>query len=117
MKDPDRYLQIQNIEMACAVEPDRQAQVIPAMRERVNQEFYYFSSSEARDTFRKDPVKFVGVLTDPVTQFRFEPDAESPKLVFEGRRFYFSADSTREHFAESPEAFWERPPDNMPHSH
>jgi YHS domain-containing protein len=108
---------MQNIEFECAVEPGRKAQVMPAMRERVNQEFFYFSGSEARDRFRKDPAKYAGELTDPVTQARFEPDADSPKLVFEGRRFYFSADSTRKTFLDSPESYWERPPDAIQFKH
>lgn len=117
MKGPGRYLQIQELEFGCAVETGREAQLIPGMRERVNQEFFYFSSSEARAKFQSDPLPYVGTLTDPVTQERFEPQEDSPKLVFEGRRFYFSEDSTRKQFLDSPESYWERPPDDMPHSH
>lgn len=117
MKDPDKYLNIQELHFNCPVEPKKQALLMPAMRERVNQEFYFFSGAEARDKFLHDPVKYVGTVTDPVSQVRFEPDEESPKLVFEGRRFFFSADSTREQFLKSPESYWERPPDKIPHEH
>ena len=117
MKDPGRYLQIQELEFACAVEPGKKAQIIPAMRERVNHEFFYFSSSKAKDTFQKNPVAYVGKLTDPVTHERFEPDADSPKLVFEGRRYFFSSNESREKFLEKPENYWERPASHTGHQH
>lgn len=108
MKDPEQYLISRETKVPCAVYPTRDAQLVPAMRERLNHEIFYFSGAGARRKFLEHPTRYCGYLTDPVSGARFRPDADSPRLEFGGRPYYFQSDSTRNRFGADPEAYAER---------
>jgi len=108
VKDPEHYLTYRETQVPCAVHPTRTAQLIPAMRARINHEIFYFSGAEARQRFLKDPTRYCGYLTDPVSRARFRPDEDSPRLEFGDRQYYFQSDSTRNRFGADPGAHAER---------
>jgi YHS domain-containing protein len=108
VKDPDHYLTYREVEVPCAVHPTRKAQLIPAMRVQLNYEIFYFSGAEALQQFKKNPTRYCGYLTDPVSAVRFRPTAKSPRLDFGGRPYYFQSDSTQRSFRNEPEKYAER---------
>lgn len=108
MKDPEQYLTHREVRVPCAVHPTRKAQLIPAMRARLNHEIFYFSGAEARQKFLDDPTRYCGYLTDPVSGARFRPAADAPRLEHAERVYYFQSDSTRNRFGADPAAFAER---------
>ena len=105
MQDPETYLQRNHLTMTCPVRPDRPAVIDPALRVQVNHEIYYVSDAGAVKRFRKDPLRYCGTLTDAVSLLRFRPTKTSPRHEHGGRRWYFSADSTRARFAALPDSF------------
>ena len=105
MQDPEPFLHAQQIAPRCAVYPDSVAKVDRNHRERINYEVFYFSSDRARKRFERDPLRYCGYLTDPVTQVRFRPTKRSPRIDFEGRAFYFASDTSRKAFASAPERY------------
>ncbi len=108
MKDPDHYLTFRRLSIPGTVYPKKKALLIPALRARLNWEIFYFSSIEARQKFEKDPTRYCGWLTDPISQQRFRPTPGSPHLEFDGRRYYFRSDSTMKRFGADPAKFADR---------
>ena len=102
------------VEIPCPVDPERMAIFDSDLRVRMNQEIYFFSSREAMRKFQADPRRYCGMLTDPVTQTRFKPMAKSPKMMHNGRAFYFAADSTCTTFQAAPDSLSRRRGDEMP---
>lgn len=73
-----------------------------SLREKINFEIYYFATAAEKEKFRKDPLRYCGKVSDPITLERFRPTASSPKFFYGGRVYYFSADSTRARFVANP---------------
>src|SRR2546426_4242558 len=94
VKDPELFLQDKKVTVQCLVHPERPAVVSPELRAMVNYEIYYFSDKGALRRFRKDPLRYCGIVTDPVNRVRFHPTERSPLWVYHDRPYYFSADST-----------------------
>jgi YHS domain-containing protein len=113
VQDPEIYHTDLKVELPCAVDPSRPAIVDAAHRALVNHEVYFFSSPEALRTFSKDPLRYCGRLTDPVSGVRFQPTRSSPKAVYEGRPYYFHSAANRRMFQASPEKY-EYPVRRMP---
>ena len=95
------------MKLTCPVEPKRAAVIDDEHLARIGHEVYFFSSSKARDRFLKDPLRWSGRLTDPVTQARFKPNGRSPRTEFDGRTYYFSSNQTRASFLRMPEMYAE----------
>ena len=72
---------------------------------RVNHEIYFFYDLKSRATFLRDPLRYCGQLTDPVSLVRFQPARTSPRLDYAGRRWYFSGESTLSSFNAMPDSF------------
>ncbi|MCP4290206.1 MAG: YHS domain-containing protein [bacterium] len=87
------------------VNPKKNAQLDAEHRVFVNWETYYLSDEKALVNFQKTAWKFIGKVTDPVSQMRFQPDVNSPTVVYEGRVFYFSSTENSTSFKKSPEDF------------
>jgi len=68
----------------------------------VNYETYYMSSKAAMGEFRKSRWRFTGMVTDPVSKVRFQPDGDSASAAAAGRFFYFSSRENAEKFAAAP---------------
>jgi YHS domain-containing protein len=72
---------------------------------RVNGEIYRFSRQETLARFRRDPVRWCGILRDPVTGQRFIPDRSSPRHDHHDVPYYFMDDSTWSAFRAAPERY------------
>jgi len=105
VQDPERYLKAQAIEVPCPVRPARHARLVPRYRADINYEIYFFSTDDARERFRNDPLRYCGWLTDPVSRARFRPTAASPRIKYKGRPYYFMSDSSRVTFQAAPDSF------------
>lgn len=85
------------------VDPTRLGSLDPRLRARVNGEIYRFSSAATRDRFRRDPVRWCGILRDPVNGVCFEPDRTAPRFDTADSPYFFTSDSTRAAFKADPE--------------
>jgi hypothetical protein len=52
--------------------------------------------------FQRNPLRWCGVLRDPVSGVRFVPDRRSPRLTHEDSPYYFIDDSTCAAFRAAP---------------
>ena len=105
VQGPEIWLNQLGVTVPCVVKTDRPARLDEAHRVFVNYETYYLADDEALATFRQSPWRFTGRLTDPVSEEKFTPTAESPRLDHGGRVFYFPDEKTKEAFAADPDAF------------
>lgn len=105
MQDPVPYLNFQGIDMLCPVNVDRFALIDSNHAVRLNYEWFFCSSDEAFAAFEKDPIRYCGILTDPVTLQRFLPGDESPVIEHGGISYYFWNDSTRITFQMMPDMY------------
>ncbi len=87
------------------VDPTRVGSLAPELRARVNGEYYRFSRTETMMRFVTDPVRFCGVLRDPVTGARFWPSHHSPRCDWDNAPYFFSSDSTRAEFLKDPKKY------------
>jgi YHS domain-containing protein len=72
---------------------------------RLNYEWFFCSSEDAVAAFNKDPIRYCGTLTDPVSRQRFVPGDDSPRVDHEGVSYYFWTDSTRITFQMMPDMY------------
>lgn len=105
MQGPEIWLVQLGINVTCVVDPSQPAILDEAHRVFVNYETYYLSSTEARQEFQKSPWRYTDLVTDPVSQARFQPAAQTPSAEFDQRLFYFSSDESAETFAQDPGAY------------
>jgi len=100
-KEPEGYLTAFSPSLVCPV-TGKPAKPEAKLRAYVNHEIFYFANDAARQKFRTSPLKYVGMVTDPVSRVRFQPKASSPRADWESRPFYFESGETRAKFVESP---------------
>jgi YHS domain-containing protein len=105
MKNPEKFLKDQKIDMRCVVNQGRHAAPDPKRRVLVNYEIFYLSTHDALEQFRKHTLQYCGWLTDPVSGARFRPTVSSPRLEYGGHPFYFSTISNRMKFEATPDSF------------
>ena len=84
------------------VDPRQLGSLDRRLHARVNGEIYRFSSPATRDRFVRDPVRWCGILRDPVNGARFTPVRSSPRATFEHGPYFFSSDSTARRFQAEP---------------
>jgi YHS domain-containing protein len=75
------------------------------LRARVNGEIYRFARTATLERFRRDPVRWCGILRDPVTGTRFIPDRWSPRLEHTDGPYFFTGDSTLAVFRADPRRY------------
>jgi YHS domain-containing protein len=80
------------------VDTTRVASLDVRLRARVNGEIYRFANATNRDRFRRDPVRWCGILRDPVTGIQFIPTRRAPRFDTPSSPYYFRSDSTRDAF-------------------
>ena len=103
--NPARYMRRMHATLADPVNPQVPATLDSASFVRVNHEIYFLHDAESRAAFEKDPIKYTGPLTDPVSLVRFQPTPKSPHLVSHGKPFYFSGSATFSTFQAAPDSF------------
>ena len=108
VQDPRAFLEQLDIgELACPVFPERTAVLSDELSVRLNHEIFFVSSEKARRRFESRPLRYCGLLSDPVTEERFRPDRSSPSTRHGGRRYYFSSARTLETFMSDPDGYAE----------
>jgi YHS domain-containing protein len=107
-QDPERYLKALQIAPPSLFHKGKKAIVDSSLRYRIGFEIYYFSSRAEMDRFKKDPLRYCGDLTDPMTMVRFRPAATSPHTVYESRTYYFASETSRAEFLKNPELHKDR---------
>jgi YHS domain-containing protein len=100
--DPPRYINGEKLTFKCIVNPAQPAVIDTAHMAIVNWEYYFFSTPAARATFMKNPLKYTGQLTDPVSRKRFTPRANAPWFFTEGRRYYFQSQANLNLYKKNP---------------
>lgn len=85
------------------VDPRRLGSLDPALQTTVNGEIYRFGSRGTLRRFERDPLRWCGLLRDPVTGARFYAKPHAPRCEWNGP-YYFASDSTRVVFLTNP---WE----------
>ena len=105
MKDPESRLRALRIRVADPVQPSHLASLDPGLRAEVNHEVFLFSDRSTLEKFRKNPLRWCGILTDPVSRQRFRPTARSPHLTYNGRPYYFTNDLNLRTFRAIPDRF------------
>ena len=91
-----------SLRVPCVVDPTRVARIDSASAIVLNWEVYFFCDDEARERFVRDPLRWCGALTDPVTLQRFVPENTSPQVRHEETVYYFASADSREVFASDP---------------
>lgn len=104
MKDPERYLDFAR-RLDCPVHRGRAAVIDPAHRAYVNHEVYFLSDAKSVERFRRNPLPYCGIVTDPVNRVRFRPTSRSPRWDYAGRPYFFTKDSTLAVFRAMPDSF------------
>ncbi len=90
------------ITVADPVDPRRTASYDPKLRVFLNQEAYFFAGIDTKKRFLADPLRYSGLLTDPISQTRFKATPFSPKTTYKDHTFYFESKLTQRQFAVSP---------------
>lgn len=105
MKGPEPYLQHLGIQLDCPVNPGHPAVLDAEHRAQLNHEIFFFSSPEARAKFLAEPLRYCGLLTDPVSEARFRPTADSPRFDYKDRPYFFPSATARDSFEKDPKRF------------
>lgn len=98
-------MKLQGVEVPCAVEGHRPARIEPSHRSDLNFEVFYFSDTQMKTKFDREPQRFCGALTDPVTLQRFHPSRKSPTSMAGGKTFYFVSQENKSMFDAKPDSF------------
>jgi YHS domain-containing protein len=108
VQDPERYLKALQIVPPSLFQKGKKAALDSSLRHRIGFEIYYFSNRAELDRFKKDPLRYCGELTDPVTMARFRPTASSPRTVYADRAYYFASETSQAEFLTRPEQHKDR---------
>ncbi len=106
--DPERYLKALQIVPPSLFRKGEKVVVDSSLRERIGFEIYYFSNRAEMARFKRDPLRYCGELTDPMTMARFRPTPDSPHIAYADRTYYFASDSTRAAFLARPDEHKDR---------
>ena len=87
------------------VDTTRVASLSPDLRAKVNGEIYRFARGLTRARFRRHPVRWCGILRDPVTGVRFIPTPGSPRFDLADSPYFFVSDSSRRAFQSDTTRF------------
>lgn len=106
MQDPEPYLESQGIELTGAVDKTAPAMVGISHRRFVNWELFYFANDANAAAFDRDPLRYCGEVTDPVSRMRFRPSSNSPSERYKDRLFFFESNETRDTFLTMPDSLF-----------
>jgi YHS domain-containing protein len=84
------------------VDPTRLGALDTLLRVRVNGEIYRFASTKTMARFKRDPLRWCGVLRDPVSEVVFLPGPTTKRLDWVDGPYFFCCDSTRFEFSRNP---------------
>ena len=84
------------------VDPTQLGALDTLLRVRVNGEIYRFASTKTMARFKRDPLRWCGVLRDPVSEVVFLPGPTTRRLDWVDGPYFFCCDSTRFEFSRNP---------------
>jgi YHS domain-containing protein len=87
------------------VDPHSIGSLDTTLRARVNGEIYRFAGKGTLAKFRREPLRWCGILRDPVTGVRFFPDRWSPRVDYRDGPYFFASDSAAGAFKSDPERY------------
>jgi len=87
------------------VDPRQLGSLDSTLHARVNGEIYRFATPATMARFVKDPVRWCGILRDPVSGSVFMPDRTAPRIDWADGPYFFTCDSTRLAFCRNPAQF------------
>lgn len=87
------------------VDPRALGSLDTTLRAHVNGEIYRFAGKATLGRFRREPLRWCGILRDPVTGVRFHPDRWSPRVDHRDGPYFFASDSTAGVFKRDPERY------------
>jgi YHS domain-containing protein len=102
VQDPEIFLTGLALEIPSVMDERRKAVLDVAHRSFVNHETFFFADEEEKRRFDADPVRYCGIVTDPVTKQRFRPGADSPRVDHAGRPYFFYTQASLETFRGMP---------------
>ena len=108
VQDPLPNILKHNISFLGTIDKSKSAVVSDSTIRQVNWETFLFSDKSAAEKFDNNPIKYCGILTDPITRQRFRPGVDSPTSEYEGRKFYFWTIESKETFDRMP-AYYSAP--------
>jgi YHS domain-containing protein len=108
VQEPERYMNALKLEPPSVLPKGKKPILDSSLRYRIGFEVYYFANRAEMDLFKKDPLRYCGTLTDPITMARFHAHVKSPKVVYAERTYYFAADSCLTLFLANPEQHKDR---------
>jgi len=86
-------------------DPSRSAVIDDEHLARINYESFFFADTEARAVFLEDPIRYCGLVTDPVTKRRFRPRPTSPRADFDDVLYLFESGKSQTAFEQMPQDF------------
>lgn len=108
VQDPESHLKEIGVHPPSMFKGGGKPVIDSSLRARLNYEIYYFANRAELDRFQKDPLRYCGSLTDPVTMARFRPTPKSPRTDYADRAYYFASDSTKAAFLKDPMQYKDR---------
>lgn len=87
------------------VDPRSLGSLDTTLRAHVNGEIYRFARPATLAKFRREPLRWCGLLRDPVSGVRFFPDRWSPRIEYRDGPYFFVSDSTAAAFQAAPERY------------
>jgi YHS domain-containing protein len=93
------------VSISCLNHPERPAVLHANLRAFVNHEVYFFCDQRSLGRFKKNPLKWCGLVTDPVSRARFQPTKESPRWDYGDQPFFFTSLENMETFKATPDSF------------
>jgi YHS domain-containing protein len=102
VQDPQIQLNELGITLDDPVDPSRKAVIDAAHRSFVNWEAYFFADLDTKRRFDDDPLRWCGVVTDPVSRQRFAPGTNSPRASYDGRVYFFYTADDKTKFESMP---------------
>ncbi len=99
MTAPEFYLEHLSESLWDPVDPTRVGSLEPRLHARVNGEIYRFARLGTLERFRHDPVRWCGILRDPVCGLRFTPTRRSRRYDMPDGPYFFATDSSFAAFA------------------
>ena len=105
MQDVPTAVRRRGLSFADFLDPRRAAVLDDEHCVRLNHEAWFFADAESRDRFAEDPLRWCGLLTDPVTKRRFRPCSNSASLRYDGVTYWFEEASDAEIFEADPEMY------------
>ena len=105
MQDPQIQLKELGVTLSDPIDPSREAVLDADHRSFVNWETYFFADLDTKRRFDADPLRWCGILTDPVTRHRFRPGGRAPRSDFDGRVYFFYDEAGKKAFDAQPETY------------